>query len=37
MKLGSEEWENRGERVERVISVFLTAVKPEVLVPNLPS
>lgn len=36
MKLGSEEWESRGERVE-TISVFLTAVKPEVLVPNLTS
>lgn len=35
MKLGSEEWENRGE-IE-IISVFLTAVKPKVLVPNLPS
>lgn len=36
MKLGSEEWERRGERVE-TISVSLTAVKPKVLVPSLPS
>lgn len=36
MKLRSEEWESRGEKVE-TISVFWKAVKPKVLVPNLPS